>query len=105
MSLIPKTHVERVEGMNPETSASLFSTVQLLTGPVHRAVGAHALTIGINDGREAGQVVPHVHVHLIPRIQGDGGGTVHSIMSRKSQLTDDELNRIAKKILDEVSSS
>ena len=31
-------------------------------------------TIGINDGIFAGQEIPHVHVHLIPRKKGDGGG-------------------------------
>ena len=27
--------------------------------------------IGINDGAAAGQTVPHLHIHLIPRFQGD----------------------------------
>ena len=27
--------------------------------------------IGINDGAEAGQTIPHLHIHLIPRYQGD----------------------------------
>ncbi|MCL4435614.1 MAG: HIT family protein [Thaumarchaeota archaeon] len=102
--VIPKTHIERVEDLSPEISNALFSTVQHLTGPIRRSVNAQALTIGINDGREAGQVVPHVHVHLIPRTRSDGGGTIHSIMSRRPQLSDDEMTRIAVTILEEESS-
>ncbi len=102
--VVPKTHIERVEDLSPEISNALFSTVQRLTGPVRRSVGAHALTIGINDGREAGQVVPHVHVHIIPRDRSDGGGTIHSVMSRRPRLSEDDMTRIAEKILKEDSS-
>ena len=35
--------------------------------------------IGVNIGAAAGQTVPHVHVHIVPRRSGDGGGSVHSI--------------------------
>ncbi len=101
--IIPKAHINRVEDLSPEASKALFSTVQRLTGPVRRSVNAQALTIGINDGREAGQVIPHVHVHIIPRTQSDGGGTVHSIMIRKPRLTENEMARIAEKILEDAS--
>jgi histidine triad (HIT) family protein len=36
--------------------------------------------IGINNGAAAGQAVPHVHWHIIPRYEGDGGGSMHSIV-------------------------
>ena len=103
--VVPKIHFERVEDLSPEISNALFSTVQRLTGPVRRSVNAHALTIGINDGREAGQVVPHVHIHISPRDRNDGGGKIHSIMSRRPRLSEDDMARIAEKILKEDSSS
>lgn len=101
--VIPKEHIARVEGLNSEVSKLLFSTVQRLLGPILRSVGAPASTIGINDGHEAGQVVPHVHIHIIPRFGGDEGGTIHSIMTRRPHLDDTGIAKVAEKILNEVS--
>lgn len=102
--VIPKTHVERVEDLDLETAKQLFATVRRLVGPIRRSVDASAATIGINNGREAGQVVPHLHVHIVPRVRGDGGGTIHSIMSRRPPLKED-LSGIARKIRDESTGS
>jgi diadenosine tetraphosphate (Ap4A) HIT family hydrolase len=38
---------------------------------VREKVGPDAVNIGINDGPAAGQTVPHLHVHIIPRRAGD----------------------------------
>ncbi|KAF9469669.1 HIT-like protein [Collybia nuda] len=47
--------------------SSLMGSVQRVGKVIERAYGADALTIACQDGRAAGQSVPHVHFHLLPR--------------------------------------
>ncbi len=77
--VIPRTHVATLEELDAATAASLFRTVHRLAGAVRKAVGAEGSTIGINNGAATGQTIPHVHVHIVPRWDGDGGGSVHTI--------------------------
>jgi histidine triad (HIT) family protein len=62
-------------------------------------LGASATTIGINNGRAAGQVIPHIHVHIVPRYPDDGGGNIHSI-ARK--LATRSLEAVKAKILEQL---
>ena len=65
--IVTKVHVERLEDLPPEHAEALFRTLCRLVGPIQTAMGVPATSIGINNGREAGQLVPHVHIHVIPR--------------------------------------
>jgi len=100
--IIPKVHKVRLGELSAEEGRALFETLMRIVEPVQRAVGAHACTIGVNDGRESGQVVPHVHIHIIPRFKGDGGGTIHSIISRRPDIDSGQLESIAGKIRQEL---
>lgn len=72
--LIPKTHYESVMEMPPEDVAHLGARVPALARAVKEALEAHGVNVLQNNGATAGQVVPHVHVHLIPRWPNDGLG-------------------------------
>ena len=77
--VVPTAHVARVEDLTPAQAAGVFGLVHRLTGPARQAVKAAGTTIGVNDGAVTGQTVPHVHVHIVPRWDGDGAGSVHTI--------------------------
>ena len=77
--VVPRRHVATIEEMPAAEAAGLFAAVQRLAGPVRTAVGAAGSTIGINNGAATGQTIPHVHVHIVPRRDGDGAGSVHTI--------------------------
>jgi diadenosine tetraphosphate (Ap4A) HIT family hydrolase len=68
--IIPRRHVASFFEL---TEAEQNSILKLLRRAHSLAVaeGVTAFNIGINDGAAAGQTVPHVHVHLIPRRPGD----------------------------------
>lgn len=51
--------------------ADLFLTVQHVSKVLERVYNASSLNIAIQDGSDAGQSVPHVHAHIIPRRQDD----------------------------------
>lgn len=96
--IIPKVHAERLEGLSNEDAAALFAAAHRISGEVQRGVAAEALTIGINDGRVAGQEVPHVHVHLIPRFTGDDAGGVHNMWLTRPNLSPEEITKIGERI-------
>ncbi len=96
--MIPKAHVTRVEDLSEEDAAALFGTLHRLVGKIQDAVDAPASTIGINNGRESGQEVPHVHIHVIPRLRGDRGGIIQGIARSFRRPREEEMRQIAMRI-------
>ena len=96
--IIPKVHVGQVEGLSREDSSTLFDTMQKLVGRIQSAVGAPSSTIGVNNGPESGQEIPHVHIHVIPRSKGDRGGIIQGITHSGGRPDGGELSRIVEKI-------
>jgi len=89
--VIPRAHYQRLVDMPPDVTADVFAAVQTVARKITAALGAKDFTIGLNDGPGAGQVVPHLHVHVIPRVPGDGGGNIHSIIRRPPRVGLDEI--------------
>merc|ERR1712048_998035 len=70
--LIPKNCEETsVETMSPEAAAKLFSELPRLCKIVKEATDCDALNVVSNLGKEAGQVVFHPHIHVMPRTADD----------------------------------
>lgn len=95
--VIPQAHYQHLQDAPLDEVGALFATVQRVTRAVQEAFDAPASTIGIHNGSVAGQAVPHLHVHIIPRHPGDGGGTLHALMQGGAQQTldlDDARERI-----------
>lgn len=78
--VLPKKHVERFTKMSETDASDLFSSVNIISKAVCKAFDLDGMNIGMNVGEVAGQSVPHVHVHIIPRKEGDNGGSMHSIV-------------------------
>ena len=96
--VIPKEHARHVDDLDDDLASELFAAVTELTPRVQSTVGADGATVGINDGEAAGQEVPHVHVHIIPRFDGDGGAPLHAVGGERPDLSDDELDAIGEAI-------
>jgi len=96
--VIPKAHARHVGDLDDDLASDLFAAVTELTPRVQDAVDADAANVGINDGEAAGQEVPHVHVHVIPRFEGDGGAPLHAVGGERPDLSDAELDAIAADI-------
>ncbi|XP_044157512.1 bis(5'-adenosyl)-triphosphatase [Bufo gargarizans] len=67
----PIRPLQRFKDLMPEEINDLFITVQRVSSIVEKHFVGTSLTISIQDGPEAGQTVPHVHVHILPRRTGD----------------------------------
>jgi histidine triad (HIT) family protein len=72
--LVPKEQVTTLDEAPAEVAAALGAALPRLVRAVREATGAAGVNVLQNNGRAAGQVVPHVHFHIIPRNAGDGLG-------------------------------
>jgi histidine triad (HIT) family protein len=94
----PKDHYARLRDLPEDQATDLFGQVYALTADVEDAVDADGVTIGVDDGEAAGQDVMHLHVHLIPRFEGDGGRDVAAVVGDPPDLTDEEMDAIEARI-------
>ena len=77
--VVPKHGVQRLNDLDPSQRNALFegvSEVQLILG---HHFSTKDFTVCVHDGPLAGQEVPHVHVHVLPRQAGDGGKTLQAM--------------------------
>lgn len=70
--VIPKEHFERLHDCPPEILSKVGSRLGRLAGAIVEAMGADGYNLLCNNGRAAGQLVNHLHFHIIPRSTGDG---------------------------------
>lgn len=101
--IIPKAHVTRVEDLSKEDAEALFRTLHRLVRGIQDALEVPSSTIGINNGPESGQEVPHVHIHVIPRTRGDRGGIMQGLVRTTGRPSDEAMLDIADRIRERVS--
>ena len=95
--VIPKTHVETILELSDEEVGNLFRLVKRITKQLKEALSPDGFTFGINHGTNAGQVVRHLHIHVIPRYKGDGGKSIHSVVDNPPKVSLEEtLTKILK---------
>jgi histidine triad (HIT) family protein len=100
--VIPKQHYSKIQDMGREDAMALFETAWGVSGAVEAGSGVAASTIAIHNGREAGQEILHVHMHIVPRKGGDGAGAIHSMFRSKPKLSPEEMDSVCEKILDNL---
>ena len=94
--VIPKTHHAKIQDLPFDVNQKLFDTVHKMTSKVDSLEGS--TLIAIHNGKESGQEIPHVHVHLIPRNNDDSAGPVHSMFKDKVELSESEIDSIYNKL-------
>lgn len=70
--VIPKVHVSRLSEFEDEDLVGFYRALQKVTRAVERAVRLDGLNLFVNQGKDAGQLIPHFHCHISPRLKGDG---------------------------------
>ena len=69
--IIPRRHVASFFDITDAERADLMALLSAARADIDREFHPAGYNIGINDGASAGQTVPHLHIHLIPRYAGD----------------------------------
>ena len=69
--LIPKRHIQSFFDLDDVERVAIVQLLEIAKKNLDQEYSPDAYNIGINDGIAAGQTVPHLHIHLIPRYNGD----------------------------------
>jgi len=94
--VIPKRHYEKLQDLPINVNTEVFSTVHSLISKVDSLTGA--TLVAVHNGKQSGQEIPHVHIHLIPRSKDDSAGAVHSMFSKKPDLSESEIEELCSKL-------
>lgn len=70
--VLPKKHYENIYEISEEEDAYLFRVVKRVAHAVRDAMGAEGIRVVQNNGWAAGQVIFHLHVHIIPMMPNEG---------------------------------
>ena len=94
--VIPKNHHQKIQDMSNDENADLFSLVHLMISKVDSITGA--TLVAVHNGKDAGQEVPHIHVHLVPRSVSDSAGTIHSMFNNTLKISESEIEELYNKL-------
>jgi histidine triad (HIT) family protein len=92
--LVPREHHEAIWDLPDDLAAQLTSRVQRVSVAVRDAMGADGIFNAVNN--IVSQSVPHLHVHVVPRVRKDG--LRGFFWPRTTYADDDEAAAVAKRI-------
>ena len=70
--VISKEHYENIFDVPEETLSKVSSVMKNIADAVKKGVNADGISIAQSNGKDAGQVIPHIHFHIMPRFKDDG---------------------------------
>lgn len=88
--IIPKRHVISIDDLTDSELKDLYTVLKQTKIMLCEVYQPDGFNIGINEGEAAGQTVPHLHIHLIPRYEGDvvcPRGGVRGVIPSKRNYT------------------
>ena len=94
--VIPKNHHQKIQELSIQENTDLFSLVHEMVSNVDKITGS--TLVAIHNGKDAGQEIPHVHVHLVPRSKDDTAGAIHSMFGNSLKLSDSEIDELYAKL-------
>ena len=94
--IIPKFHAADIFGLCEKEAPQIMPLAQKIAGKIKEVLNPDGFNILQNNGKAAGQVVFHYHMHVIPRYKGDG--VKINPMSHKD-VSEKELEEVAAKLL------
>ncbi|HEX5921702.1 MAG TPA: HIT family protein [Nitrososphaeraceae archaeon] len=102
--VITKNHYAKLQDVDYDQINQLFSLANKILPSIEKGTGVQSTLIAIHNGKDAGQEIPHLHVHIVPRKLGDGGGSIHSMFDSSHRLEEKEIIKVFKKIKEQLES-
>lgn len=94
--VIPKKHAVRIFDLEDEAITNLFVKVKRVMEKLDVKLNPDGFNVGWNHNTAAGQIVPHLHIHIMPRYINDGGGSMHSIIKNPGNRSVEEVAKLLK---------
>ena len=94
--VIPKVHAETIFDLDDAIVPHLYLAVKKVMKILKEKLNPDGFNVGWNHNSAAGQAVPHIHVHVMPRWQNDGGGSMHSIVKNPPKINVEEVSKLLK---------
>ncbi len=91
--IVPKKHFNNIYDVDENTLAYIMKIAQKVSIALKK-IGADGVNVTMNNDKDAGQVIFHLHIHVIPRLKGDA---LPLWPGRKPK--DGEIKETAKKII------
>jgi len=102
MLVVPKNHAENIFEISENDLATLIKAVKRCAKAVKEALNAEGITILQLNGKASDQIVPHLHIHIIPRWKNDGL-SISNWEMKKGDM--EEINDIARKVKKNITPS
>lgn len=96
--VIPKAHASKLSELEGEELTGTMEALQRVTRAVEDSLELEGLNLFVNQGEVAGQIVPHFHVHIVPRAKDDG----LKFVTPKVDVTEEEFKEISDKIAEAI---
>ncbi|MFH0712620.1 MAG: HIT family protein [Candidatus Jorgensenbacteria bacterium] len=92
--VVSKVHAENILGLPDDKIGGVFTAVKRVSEMLNKSLRPDGFTYGVND--RIGQTIGHLHILIIPRYKGDGGTSVHQVVSNPPK---ESLEEIKEKIV------
>ncbi len=96
--VLPKDHFDDLFEADEATLASALAVVQKIGAGMKKALCCDGVNVVQNNGAAAGQTVKHLHIHLIPRFEGDG----HMVTWKQNESDPEEQKKLAAAISEAI---
>lgn len=92
--VVPKRHIETIFDINAAEVVGLMAGVQKAMERIQSVLAPDGFNAGWNQSKAGGQIVSHLHVHILPRWHGDGGTSMHGIIKNPGDMPVSEVAKL-----------
>ena len=85
--VIPKKHFENIFDIDIKLLKKVIAVAQKIVVTIKKSLEAQGMNVVINNGKIAGQIIPHFHVHVIPRYE-NGELIVKPVLAELKKLSE-----------------
>jgi histidine triad (HIT) family protein len=96
--VITKNHYAKLQDADFDEISNLFRLVCKILPLIEEGTNVQGTLLAMHNGKDAGQEIPHVHMHIVPRKPGDGGRAIHSMFDSRNRIEKSEIMMIFKNI-------
>jgi len=92
--VIPKEHLTNFIDLEENLAYELINIMKEVILKISNKLSTKDFTIGINEGKLAGRLIDHLHLHIIPRFPNDRGGSLHSVVYNPPSQSVEEIYKL-----------